>query len=119
MSVKIIKTRASVFFKIDSNTLTAFKKEKKIIGVSQNIFYKKNTEETPRLGIFIPKKTLSLAVLRNKLRRKIREDFKKDQKDLFSYDILVVIKQKINAPKINIDNIYIQEWKELKKSLSK
>ena len=108
-----------MFFKIDSKTLSSFKKGKKITGATQNIFYKDNNEENSRLGILIPKKTISLAVMRNKLRRKIREDFKKEQKVLFAYDILVVIKQKIDTVKINIDSTYVQEWKKLKKSLLK
>ena len=108
-----------MFFKIDPKTLSSFKKGKKITGATQNIFYKRNSEENSRLGILIPKKTISLAVMRNKLRRKIREDFKKEQKVLFAYDILVVIKQKIDTLKINIDNTYVQEWKKLKKSLLK
>ena len=57
--------------------------------------------------------------MRNKLRRKIREDFKKEQKVLFAYDILVVIKRKIEAPKAELEGILTQEWKKLKKHLSK
>ena len=119
MFIKKTTKSTSNFLKINAQTLFAFKKDKKILGKTLDLHYRKNNHNNARLGIITPKKLVPLAVSRNKLRRQIKEDFKKGIEQLNSYDILVVIKRKIETPKAELEGILTQEWKKLKKHLSK
>ena len=72
-----------------------------------------------RLGIQITKKAIALSVIRNLIRRKLREDFKINQSLLPAGDYLVIISLKITSVKHEISDILMQEWKQSIKSLSK
>ena len=54
------------------------------------IYYLKNQLSHPRLGITVSKKVSKKAVLRNKIKRRIREIFRIHQNELDSCDILVI-----------------------------
>ena len=105
--------------KITRQTLSLFKQGKRVKGKCLDLYLKKNNDQTVRLGMIMPKKTIATAVCRNKLRRLIREDFKKDLEEFISYDILIVVTRKIEAQKDKLIYLFTQEWKNLKKFLLK
>ncbi len=109
----------STTIKITPQAFSFLKETAQASGKIFNLHFKKNNYPTARLGVILSKKAVNLAVLRNKIRRKLREEFKKDIKELGSYDILIVITRKINIQKENLCDDLIQEWKKLKKSLLK
>lgn len=76
-----------------------------------------SNSDGPQLAIQITKKALKLAVIRNKVRRVIREDFRKISVNLPAIDILLVISKKIYSNKHEISDILMQEWKVSIKSL--
>tara|TARA_B100001778_G_scaffold300786_1_gene276406 strand:+ start:567 stop:815 length:249 start_codon:yes stop_codon:yes gene_type:complete len=78
-----------------------------------------NTISKPRLGIQITKKAVNLAVIRNQVRRKIKEDFRLIFKSLPPQDFLIIISSKITSEKHQISDILMQEWKKSIESLSK
>lgn len=54
---------------------------------------KKNSLETPRLGLVIAKKNVKLAVQRNRIKRIIRESFRKHQQQLPDADIIILARR--------------------------
>ena len=72
-----------------------------------------------RLAIQITKKASKLAVIRNNIRRTIREDFKKNLSAYSPFDILILITNKIHSEKFKISDILMQEWKQSSKLLLK
>ncbi len=54
------------------------------------LYYQLNNLGFPRLGIIASKKKIRLAVLRNKLKRQVRESFRLHRYLLGAYDIVVV-----------------------------
>ena len=78
-----------------------------------------NDHDTARLAVLITKKAINLAVTRNKVRRKIKEDFRTKCVSLPKYDFLVIISSKINSEKHEISDILMHEWKKSTESLSK
>ena len=78
-----------------------------------------NDHDTARLAVLITKKAVNLAVTRNKVRRKIKEDFRTKCLSLPRHDFLVIISSKINSEKHEISDILMQEWKKSTESLSK
>jgi len=119
LPLKKQKTPPRATIKITAETVSFFKGAKKISEKQTDLLYKKNNHPTARLGIIISKKAVNFAVSRNKIRRAIREDFKKGIKELGSYDILIVITRKTETEKNKLANNLIREWKKLKKSLPK
>ena len=67
------------------------------------LIYKKNTLANSRLGIAISKKSAN-AIYRNKVKRIIREDFRKHEIRAKNYDLLVIFnkKQKVKDHKISL-----------------
>lgn len=59
-------------------------------------YYLKNQLPHSRLGILINKKNCPLAVVRNSLKRHIRESFRLCQQRLFGIDLIVVLKSRTN-----------------------
>ena len=78
-----------------------------------------NNLDYARLAIQITKKACKLAVIRNKIRRTIREDFKKKLSIYPPFDILILITNKIHSEKFKISDILMQEWKQSSKLLLK
>lgn len=67
------------------------------------VFYKLNTLENSRLGISVPK-SVGGAVIRNRLKRKIRESFRSSTFKFSNYDFLVVVLvNKNNADLVKIE----------------
>ena len=55
-----------------------------------------NNTELARLGLAVPKKNISKAVERNKIKRFIRESFRLQKKKLKGMDVVVLVKKEIN-----------------------
>ncbi len=87
-----------------------FCKAKKVIFGDVTVLYKPNTLPYARLGFAVSKRFLSKAVLRNKIRRVIKESFRK-KTDLPAYDMVVLLnrpcdRQKINQLQKNIEQLW-------------
>jgi ribonuclease P protein component len=54
-----------------------------------------------RLGLIVPKKIISTAVGRNRVKRLIRESFRLHQADLIGLDVVARIKSKIDADNLH------------------
>jgi ribonuclease P protein component len=59
----------------------------------------------PRLGLIIAKKNVRLAVHRNRIKRIIRDGFRKHQHDLSNIDIIVLAKRGVDR----LDNASVHE----------
>ena len=70
----------------------------------------RNGFDWPRLGLAVPKKHIHSAVERNRLKRIIRESFRLKQKKLKGNDIVVVIRNKLDVNKENIESILAKHW---------
>ena len=81
------------------------------------LYVNPNTTDSPRLAIQITKKAIRLAVTRNLIRRKIKEDFRTNSAVLDKQDYLLIISSKISSAKHEISDILMQEWKQSLKSL--
>lgn len=77
-----------------------------------------NSVECAKLGIQISKKSIKLAVIRNKVRRCIRENFRILRPSIDHYDLLFVISSKTSSAKHELSDILMQEWKSSIKLLS-
>jgi len=73
-----------------------------------------NTASTPRLGLIISKRCAKSAVRRNRLKRLIRESFRRNKEDLKGLDIVVLGKaaavSKTNQELLTLLN---RHWKDL------
>ena len=107
-----------MYLKIDHHTLARFHNAKKIVQKNSLLLYIENDGPSANLGIQISKKAVKLAVIRNKIRRTIRENFRGLYPSLSSYDILFVISSKIFSAKYELSDILMQEWKSSVKLLS-
>ena len=58
------------------------------------IHYQPNTQQRPRLGLVVGKKTAKLAVSRNYMRRVLREFFRLKQYDICNVDLIVRVQKK-------------------------
>ncbi|MBC85420.1 MAG: ribonuclease P protein component [Acidimicrobiaceae bacterium] len=99
-----------MFLKIDHHTLARFKNSRKIIQKNSRLLYLSHSAGTANLGIQISKKSIKLAVTRNKVRRIIRENFRSLQPSVGSYDLLFIISLKISSAKHELSDILMQEW---------
>jgi len=97
--------------------MRSFKDANKIVQKNSCILYFHNNLNQPRLAIQITKKAVKLAVVRNRIRRVIRENFRGSLGELGSFDILLLISSKIYSEKDEISDILMQEWKLSIKSL--
>ena len=77
-----------------------------------------NCTENACLGIQISKKSIKLAVLRNRIRRTIRENFRSLHSSIEPYDLLFIISSNIPSGKHELSDILMQEWKSSIKLLS-
>jgi ribonuclease P protein component len=76
-----------------------------------------NDLDHPRLGLVIGKKSVKLAVERNRLKRQIRESFRHNQDSLAGLDIVVVARKGLG----DLDNAELAQqfsklWKRLARS---
>ena len=119
MPIKKIDIRNPIILKIDTNILKSFLGSAAIKSQYLVVKHMPNKLDHARLAIQITKKASKLAVIRNNIRRIIREDFKKNLSAYPSFDILVLITNKINSEKFKISDILMQEWKQSSKLLLK
>ena len=84
---------------------------------NSTLLYFNNNLDQSRIAIQVTKKAIKLAVIRNRIRRMIRESFKDYLEELGSFDILLLISSKIYSEKYEISDILMQEWKLSIKSL--
>jgi len=106
-----------MFLKINSSTLKVFNKKPVYKSKLLRLYAVPNTNDSPRLAIQITKKAIRLAVTRNLVRRKIKEDFRANSSVLDKQDYLLIISSKISSAKHEISDILMQEWKQSLKSL--
>jgi ribonuclease P protein component len=71
---------------------------------------KSNNFDLARLGLAVPKKHIHSAVERNRLKRIIRESFRKKQEKLKGNDIVVVVRNKPDINQKNIESILARHW---------
>jgi len=91
---------ANIFAKIKPQYLDSFQ-----------IYLSKNNLEEHRIGVIIAKKHIPLAVDRNRLKRQIRELFRKNLiTKIYKYDILVLIRAKVNLEQKTILLKQIQDY---------
>ncbi|WP_322980017.1 ribonuclease P protein component [Pseudomonas sp. C11] len=62
-------------------------------GKSVLLLARDNELDHPRLGLVIGKKSVKLAVERNRIKRQIRESFRQNQDNLIGWDIVVVARK--------------------------
>ena len=91
-----------------------FKAPNKIATPDLLFLYSENKQTHSRLGMAIAKKQLPLAVDRNRIKRLIRESFRKQRQHLTSIDVVVLARKSL----INMDNTRVQEqldilWNQL------
>ena len=84
---------------------------------NSTLLYFNNNLDQSRIAIQVTKKAVKLAVIRNRIRRMIRESFRDCLGELGSLDILLLISSKIYSEKYEISDILMQEWKLSIKSL--
>ena len=99
-----------IYLKVSSGTRQTFSNAQKLIQKNLRILYIDNGLPYSRIAIQITKKSVKLAVTRNRIRRTIRESFRSLLPGLPPYDILVLITSKISSEKHEISDILIQEW---------
>jgi ribonuclease P protein component len=94
----------------DSNTSKAPSKNALLLARSNGLAY-------PRLGLVIGKKSVKLAVERNRLKRQIRESFRLNQNTLTGLDIVVVAKKGLgNLQNIELTQQFANLWQRIAKS---
>jgi ribonuclease P protein component len=74
-------------------------------------FVRANTQEQPRIGMAITKRKVPTAVVRNLIKRQIRENFRTQAFKLENKDIVFIVKKPIDGLsnkelKIEINNIF-------------
>jgi ribonuclease P protein component len=82
------RLRSSIEFK------RVFRLGKKLHGPIFRFIYIKNQEDCARVGLAIPKKIVRTAVIRNRLKRLVRESFRHYQAAIKGYDVVVIAIQK-------------------------
>ena len=67
---------------------------KKIHGQAMDFYIRQNKEQgaEPRLGIAVPKRCIKHAVLRNRIKRHLREIFRLNHVPLLGFDLIVMVK---------------------------
>lgn len=74
----------------------------------------RNSSLSPRLGLVIAKKVLSKAVQRNRVKRHIRESFRRNQQSLQGLDFVVLAKKGLqDMPNDEIQRSLYKHWERL------
>lgn len=68
-----------------------FQKGKKIVCKNAAVFFCRNSQKQPRIGIVVSRKNINRANVRNKIKRIVREVFRKKQNELAPIDIVVLV----------------------------
>ena len=86
----------------------------KVPGKSVLLLARENQLEHPRLGLVIGKKSVKLAVERNRIKRQIRESFRHNQTILNGVDIVIVARRGIaDLSNIELRQQFDKMWKRL------
>ncbi|WP_218567586.1 ribonuclease P protein component [Pseudomonas cavernae] len=89
----------------------------KVPGKNVLLLARDNDLDHPRLGLVIGKKSVKLAVERNRLKRVIRNSFRLNQDSLAGWDIVIVARKGLG----DLDNVELAQqfgklWKRLARS---
>ncbi len=91
-----------------------FNGTRKIRNKYLSVFAVKNNFDYPRLGLAISKKSVKLAVGRNRIKRIIRDEFRTHKDLLKGFDIIIVSKPSINdLSNSELREVLIREWGKL------
>ena len=74
-----------------------------------------NGKKEARLGLAVPKRNISSAVGRNRLKRLIRESFRKQKEKLRGKDVVVFVKKRVDVKQIKIEPILAKHWEKISK----
>ena len=86
----------------------------KVPGKNVLLLARDNQFEHPRLGLVIGKKSVKLAVERNRIKRQIRESFRHSQNILTGVDIVIVARRGIaDLSNIELRQQFDKMWKRL------
>ena len=73
----------------------------------------KNNTNIARLGLAVPKKNVSSAVERNRIKRIIRESFRSQKNKLKGRDVVVFVKKQFETKKGDIKQALISHWDKI------
>ena len=73
----------------------------------------KNNANIARLGLAVPKKNVSSAVERNRIKRIIRESFRSQKNRLKGRDIVVFVKRQFDTKKGDIQQTLTSHWDKI------
>ncbi len=111
-------------FQKESRLLTSgdfsfvFKKPLKVTGQSFDLYVRANNLPRARLGLAVPKKAIKHAVMRNRVKRVLREYFRAHQQQLEGFDVVVVVKKPMGlAPYTEQAQIVASHWEQMLKRL--
>ncbi len=86
----------------------------KVSSKSVLLLARENQLEHPRLGLVIGKKSVKLAVERNRIKRQIRESFRHNQNILNGVDVVIVARRGIaDLSNIELRQQFDKMWKRL------
>lgn len=86
----------------------------KVSGRNVLILARENQLEHPRLGLVIGKKSVKLAVQRNRIKRQIRQSFRLNQAQLSGWDIVVIARKGLaDASNDQLSEQFAKIWKRL------
>lgn len=89
----------------------------KVPGKHILLLARQNGLDHPRLGLVIGKKSVKLAVERNRLKRQIRESFRHHQDELGSWDVVLVARKGLgDLPNPEIAHHVAKLWKRLSRT---
>lgn len=78
----------------------------KLVTGNIKVFAKPNELDYPRLGLAVSRKKTGSAVVRNRIKRIIRESFRLQQHELKSIDMVFIVLRKMDE----VDNKKLQTW---------
>ena len=73
----------------------------------------KNSINIARLGLAVPKKNVSSAVERNRIKRIIRESFRSQKNRLKGRDVVVFVKKQFNTKERDIKQTLVSHWDKI------
>lgn len=92
----------------------------KIPGKNVLLLARENALDHPRIGMVIGKKSVKLSVERNRLKRLIRESFRRHQALLAGWDIVVVARKGMaDSNNVEITRQFDKFWKRLQRTQNK
>lgn len=74
-----------------------------------------NGTKEARLGLAVPKRNISSAVGRNRVKRLIRESFRKQKEKLRGKDVVVFVKKQADVRQAKIERMLAKHWGKISK----